>query len=128
MKKKKNASLMQTKNHSCCRVFAMIYEYFAARTPIIFLFNIVNTCGRLWGKTKIVVVFVEICLFSDSRRNLKHSSSETFLMPTLSNIGKLEKIQVRQTFNSWVLKWKLNKVTVRPGWTGTQTGRSSPHL
>ena len=61
----------------------------------------------------------------DCSRNLKKKSTETFVVPTSLNIGKLIKIKVRQTFSSWILQWRLQKVTVSPGWKGAQSGRST---
>lgn len=81
----------------------------------------------IFNESSSEVIFACLFVFLTSR-NLKAGSTEKFLMPGFSNIGKLQKIQVRQTFNSWILKWKLNKVLVNPGWTGTQSDRSISQL
>ena len=47
-------------------------------------------------------------------------------MPGLKKLGALQRIQIQQKYLSWLLKWKLIKVTVmKPGWTGTQLDRSN---
>lgn len=70
-----------------------------------------------------------VCLFYfPSSRNLKRGSYETFVMPGSKNVGTLHKIQVQQKYFSWLLKWKLNKVSIEPGWTGTQSDRNNKQL
>ncbi|KAJ7383379.1 hypothetical protein OS493_028460 [Desmophyllum pertusum] len=58
-------------------------------------------------------------------RGLKRGSDETFLMSGSRNVGSLQKIQVQQKAFPWLLKWKVSKVLVKPGWSGTQADRSN---
>jgi len=62
------------------------------------------------------------------RRSLKGGSCETFVIPGSKNIGTPQRIQVQQKYLSWLLKWKLNKVSIEPGWTGTHTDGNNKQL
>ena len=61
-------------------------------------------------------------------RSLRRGSYETFAIPGSKSIGILQRIQVQQKYLSWLLKWKLNKVSIQPGWTGTPSDKNNKQL
>ena len=89
-------------------------------------YKITMTTFLIFPKTEVHLFYKDSSVFSIVSRSLKRGSDETFVMPGLKKLGALQRIQIQQKYLSWLLKWKLIKVTVmKPGWTGTQLDRSN---
>ncbi|KAM7436663.1 hypothetical protein ABFA07_013584 [Porites harrisoni] len=123
---------VKSKNH---QIHGSHYLYTAKSSPFCVRYYTTITFDTIWSvMSSLLKAHIVIILYGDGgetesiqlkSRNLKKKSTETFVVPTSLNIGKLIKIKVRQTFSSWILQWRLQKVTVSPGWTGAQSGRST---